>query len=183
MTNIPSTKSPSVLTPDTKTQQVKSSIQRKSSPNSTYTSILLTFSLLIVLFVIGFFIAYRATNKPKSPTTYEECIKSKGSIIRESYPAVCVAKNGQQFIQPLSPEEKKLLESPLEEPSNNNQNLNQCIPKFAIESGPELTASEAYADECYNKTTKEDCETVDIYNSSTQNFGNADGTTDCEWRG
>ena len=116
MTNIPSTKSPSVLTPGTKKQQVKSSIARKSPSTSAYTSFLLTFSLLIVLFVIAFFIAYRATNKPKSATTYEECIKSKGSIIRESYPAVCVTKNGQQFVQPLSPEEKRLLESPLEEP-------------------------------------------------------------------
>lgn len=37
------------------------------------------------------------------PTSYEECIKAKDSIVTESYPAACVAKDGgQRFVQQLT---------------------------------------------------------------------------------
>ena len=56
-----------------------------------------------------------------------------------------------------------------------------CVPKFAIESAPELTASEAYAEECFKQTTEDSCNKVDIFRASTNNFGNSDGTPDCKW--
>lgn len=59
--------------------------------------------------------------------------------------------------------------------------LGKCIPKFKVASGPELTASENYAMECTSKTSKSNCERVDIYNKTNGNFGNADGIPDCEW--
>ncbi len=77
---------------------------------SRYASIFVTVSLLLFLFGLSFFIAYNYIAKPKPPENYSECVKSKGSIIRESYPAVCVSRDGKEFIQPLSPEEQKLLE-------------------------------------------------------------------------
>src|SRR3989344_676844 len=66
--------------------------------------------LMILLFGAAFFIAYQKVNKPKIPQNYEDCTKTKGSIIRESYPAVCVTKDKKEFIQPISEEEQKLLE-------------------------------------------------------------------------
>ena len=146
------------------------------------TSMILSALLMISLFGTAFFIAYQKVNKPSIPTNYQECTKSKGSLIRESYPAVCVTKSGTEFIQPLSEEEQKLLETPLVESGNNSQDSSRCNPKFAIESGPELTASEAYSQECTNKITKEECEKVDVYRAPSQNFGNTDGIPDCEWQ-
>ena len=62
-----------------------------------------------------------------------------------------------------------------------NSQTSSCTPKFKVESGPELTASEAYSQKCYEAKTKEECEKVDIYRESTQNFGNSDGIPDCLW--
>lgn len=42
--------------------------------------------------------------------SFEDCMKSKGSVIQESYPEVCVTKNGQRFIRELSEEEMLQLE-------------------------------------------------------------------------
>jgi len=56
-----------------------------------------------------------------------------------------------------------------------------CAPKFDVESGPELTASESYSYECTKQQTKEACEAVDIFRESTYNFGNSDGIPDCSW--
>ena len=56
-----------------------------------------------------------------------------------------------------------------------------CEPKFKVEQGPELTAREAYAQNCYEQATKVGCEKVDIYRASTNNFGNPDGIYDCQW--
>ena len=73
-------------------------------------SMTLTALLMIFLFGAAFFIAYQKVNKPKLPQNYEDCTKSKGSIIRESYPAVCVTKDKKEFIQPIPEDEQKLLE-------------------------------------------------------------------------
>ena len=35
-------------------------------------------------------------------TTYEECVMMAGSRVQESYPAVCVTADGDQFVQPLN---------------------------------------------------------------------------------
>jgi len=40
-------------------------------------------------------------NTNATPKTYAECIGAKDSIIRESYPATCVAFSGEEFIQPI----------------------------------------------------------------------------------
>ena len=42
--------------------------------------------------------------------SFEDCLKSKGSVIQESYPEVCVTKSGQRFIQEISEEERMQLE-------------------------------------------------------------------------
>ena len=88
----------------------KSKFDLQAVFTSPYASIFVTLSLLLFLFGLSYFIAYSYITKPKAPENYSECVKSKGSLIRESYPAVCVAKDGNEFIQQLSPEEQKLLE-------------------------------------------------------------------------
>ena len=65
--------------------------------------------------------------------------------------------------------------------NNANKNIKKCYPKFKVEHGPELTASENYAQECFDKTSEEECRKVDIYSQSTRNFGSSDGIPDCEW--
>lgn len=77
---------------------------------SPFASMVVSAVLMFFLFVVSFFIAYQTINKQKPPENYDECTKTRGSIIRESYPAVCVTKDNKEFIQPLSPEEQKLLE-------------------------------------------------------------------------
>jgi hypothetical protein len=113
MTNIPSAKQ-SVLNPSPKLQGKQEGVKKNNS-NTNFTSLVVTLFLFLALFAIAFIIASSAVNKPVPPTTYGECVKSKDSVIRESYPAVCVAKDGTEFIQPLSEEERKVLENPPQE--------------------------------------------------------------------
>jgi hypothetical protein len=54
-------------------------------------------------------------------------------------------------------------------------------PKFTVESGPELTASEVYSQKCWEKKSKEACDLVDVYSETTKSFGSADGVSDCQW--
>ena len=101
-------------------------------------SMSLTALLMIFLFGAAFFIAYQKVNKPKIPQNYEDCTKSKGSIIRESYPAVCVTKNKKEFIQVIPEDEQKLIlvtrPMRLQPPPNVCPNLKflkvrNCLPK------------------------------------------------------
>jgi hypothetical protein len=73
-----------------------------------------TIVLMLIVFVVAFVITYlrKAATAPP-PSSYQECIAQRSSIVQESYPAVCVTKSGARFIQPISEEELKLLESPL----------------------------------------------------------------------
>lgn len=58
-----------------------------------------------------------------------------------------------------------------------------CVPLFEIESGPELTVSGTYAQECLQVQNRKDCESVDMYDSANNTFGASDGTPDCKWVG
>lgn len=94
------------------------------------TPVILTVLLMFFLFGTSAFIAYQSQQrKIPPPTNFEECSKIKSSIIRESYPAVCVTKSGKEFIQPVSDEEKKLLESYIEKLKtlDTNELENECI--------------------------------------------------------
>lgn len=75
---------------------------------------LVTILLMLGVFVLAFSVTYlRKIFVFNAPVNFQECAKLKSSTIQESYPAVCVTKDGQRFIQPLSEQEQKLLESPL----------------------------------------------------------------------
>ena len=72
-----------------------------------------TLFFMSLVFLVAAFITYVSKEQKTSViASYRECINSKGSTLQKTYPAVCVTKTGQKFIQPLSPEEQKLLEAP-----------------------------------------------------------------------
>ncbi len=60
-----------------------------------------------------------------------------------------------------------------------------CVPAFEIETNTNpsagITASEAYAQDCYKAKTKEACENIDLYSTETRTFGTQDGNPDCKW--
>jgi hypothetical protein len=97
---------------------------------SRVTPIVLTVLLMLFLFGTSALIAYQSQQiKVPPPTNFSQCSKIKSSTIRESYPAVCISKTGQEFIQPVSEEEKKLLESYVEKLKivDTNKLENECI--------------------------------------------------------
>lgn len=67
------------------------------------------------------------------------------------------------------------------DPPNPQNNIGRCLPRFMVQKGQELTASEAYASYCSEQGTETGCGKVDIYNRWTGNFGNSDGMSDCKW--
>ena len=97
---------------------VKVDLNRKSTPKkiSFFTRFIVTLLLMVGVFVTAGAITYmgRYFFEPE-PGNFEECVNMKRSRIQESYPATCISKGGQKFIQPLSPEEQKLLEGPSDE--------------------------------------------------------------------
>jgi hypothetical protein len=65
---------------------------------------------ILVLVIASGIAAYLMTRVPEA-TTYDECIATKGSIILEKYPAVCISKHGKEFIQPISPTPSPTIEA------------------------------------------------------------------------
>ena len=95
--------------------------------------LVLLFSVITALLLVTTgLLAYQVWQKQiNQPSTYEECIKIPGSLVQESYPAICVAENGKSFIQPLTEEEQKNLLPPdpkaeLETDETDNTNSQFC---------------------------------------------------------
>jgi len=60
--------------------------------------------ILAVLIIFSAIILYQKLFLNQSKiTTYEECIKAKGSLIQPMYPPICVTKNGLRFTQEVTP--------------------------------------------------------------------------------
>ncbi len=78
----------------------------KNSDSTFIRQILITGFLMLILFGIAFLIAYQGEKSKKSgsstPSSYDECTNSAGSIIQESYPSTCVTKDGKRFTQKLT---------------------------------------------------------------------------------
>lgn len=109
------------------------------------------------------------------PLTWEECIKYPASEITLPPPGFCRLPDGRSVAKPPSEEEKKKIQSPEKMLSG------RCVPKFDIETGPELTASQEYANKCFEETSQETCNRVDIYSKVKKTFGDDDGISDCYW--
>lgn len=61
----------------------------------------------LFFFVSGYFVYKTFFAKPIIKT-YEECIITKGSIVQETSPQVCVTKSGQRFTQTLEKDSTSL---------------------------------------------------------------------------
>jgi hypothetical protein len=87
-------RSPSNITPSPHNSPI---IASKSQSRIPYSTLL----LILLLFVIVISLGYLRL-KPKNPiNSYQECIDHPQSLIRESYPQICVAYTGQEFTQIL----------------------------------------------------------------------------------
>lgn len=60
----------------------------------------LTFIFGILIGVGGLFGYQEYISVKTAVTTYDECIKTAGSRIQESYPATCITRDGKRFTQP-----------------------------------------------------------------------------------
>jgi len=58
--------------------------------------------LILALGTVGYLVYKNATSRTLNITTYQDCAKAKGSLIQESFPPVCVTKDGQRFTQEVS---------------------------------------------------------------------------------
>lgn len=63
---------------------------------------LILFPLVIIIILMGGFFAYKTFFAKPVIKTYKDCVKTKGSVIQESYPQVCVTKSGLRFAQEVS---------------------------------------------------------------------------------
>lgn len=72
----------------------------KLSLRLVYTALTLIFGILLGA---GGLFAYQEYSAAPAVTSYEECIKARGSVIQESYPATCVTRDKKRFTQPVDP--------------------------------------------------------------------------------
>lgn len=104
---------PTPQSPDPETPSIPQSPpeQVKSKSNKL---LLLGFALLLIAIVAAtVYLFFKSQNNlTQKSTSYEECVNSAGSIIQESYPATCVTKDGERFVQLLTEEERKNLQPP-----------------------------------------------------------------------
>ncbi len=84
---------------------------QKLSLRPVYTALILIFGILLGA---GGLFAYQEYTASPVVTSYEECVKARGSVIQESYPATCVTRDGKRFVQPLDgPDTNPMYTDPL----------------------------------------------------------------------
>lgn len=66
-----------------------------------YIRILLIAASIIVVFIAGWAL-WKHQESRITITNYEQCLAA-GNLVRESYPAVCVTPEGDEFVQPVDP--------------------------------------------------------------------------------
>lgn len=83
-----------------------------------------TFLLIVLAVLYIYLIFFGVEGRHQNVLSYEECLVTEGSLLQESYPATCVTRSGQQFVQPLTPEEAAQLvppsSTPTPTPASNN---------------------------------------------------------------
>jgi hypothetical protein len=96
--------------PQPPTPEVSTAPQSQEHVKPKSNKILLVGVALLLLAIIGAaaYLFFQNQSSPTvQPTSYEECTKAEGSVIQESYPATCVTKDGNRFVQPISEEDEK----------------------------------------------------------------------------
>ena len=139
---------PSQSPPPAQPELQASSMQTPTTPVKSKNGLVLLLAIitLLSLGIAGFF-GYKYWQSQLRPiTSYEECVKANGNQITAMFPGTCTTRDGRQFTQPLTEEEKKKLEPPADPTanwktySNANANLFLKYPSemsemFATEGG------------------------------------------------
>lgn len=111
----------------------------KKEGSKSITIIVILFIAIAVLSLGGFLI-YKSYSDKEVIATFEECVSAQGSTVEQSYPPVCVAKDGTRYVA-----EVPVVEEPeAEEPESPNQ---------ISEPGDE----ETMAEKCYDQVSNPEC--------------------------
>jgi hypothetical protein len=73
-----------------------------TSPVLHWLIVIQTVTLILLLVLYVTLSIFGVSSKDNQISTYDECVKASGSIIQESYPAICITKADVRFTQPLS---------------------------------------------------------------------------------
>lgn len=83
------------------------------SKTKTFLWVGLGLLLVVVLGVGGYFFVNKILQGTETmPANWEECFNAKTSVIQESYPRVCVTKDGTRFVEPVSVESLSVTPTP-----------------------------------------------------------------------
>lgn len=94
----------------------------KSSTN-TKSLILLAFALFFIILLFG---AIMVINNKPQIASYSDCVNAPGNIVTQSYPATCITKAGERFVQELTEDEQKPLLSSMSITSPSPISTNDC---------------------------------------------------------
>jgi len=78
---------------------------QQTSSNIMRPLLLIAAPVFLLLTVILFFIQYQINQQ--NPSTYEECITAKKSILQGSYPPACITQDGERFVPPVTANDKQ----------------------------------------------------------------------------
>lgn len=88
-----------------KPSEEKIIIKDKKSTASVWKMIFIIACTAVITFILSTLVFYYFVSEPEENllpiTSFEQCQLSEGSRTQESYPATCITKDGQSFIQPL----------------------------------------------------------------------------------
>jgi hypothetical protein len=111
------------------------SVKPKSSSSFTVLNLILIILVGAIIFLI---VQNRQLKQQTQVKSYEECVAAVGSLLQTSYPATCVTKSGQQFIQPINPEESQGLPT---EPGLEPETLPEQSESIRTTNGSEINAT------------------------------------------
>lgn len=122
---------------------------KNSSPAKTNTYIFVGIAIIAIL-AISILLLFKRSPQPDQnpsatarPVSFEECAVSKGSSILETYPAVCITKDGEQFTQTIEPPISKA-DTPLLQERACNQSQGMWLSKYSeCENIPKSTCEQA----------------------------------------
>lgn len=122
-------------------------ISARSQDGSAHVIIIVVLVLALMGALSWIFWQNFSKDKDTQPTSYKECVKATNSKIQESYPEVCVTKEGKRFTNPSQKVSSKDLDQKLITESSND-----IFPKKIVFSYPEgwKFSSEMTKNKVYN---------------------------------
>lgn len=97
MENIPETDQKPQAPPVPSSLNSDHALSPRLSLRPVYAALILIFGILLG---IGGLLGYQEFFSSPAVSTYEECVKARGSKIQESFPPTCITRDGKRFTQP-----------------------------------------------------------------------------------